>query len=309
MREILCPRCGYNIPVDRESCPNCGEFISADIFTNREGETPTILVQDEDEVGKLESESKTKSDNSITSTLESVTQAGKSPSDLPRIMDATRVAIPKRGKIGVSAGRMRSWACCITLIIGSMFLLIFPAVLFSDGENTKEPTNIISTHVAIFTPTKQGVELPTFTSTSRPSPVPILSLFPATATPFSKEPIGKIVYTCQIFKDENRNQICITNSDGTGYKRLTDKDQANYWYASWAPDGKSIVLSSNQTGRHEIYEIDLQGKQKRLTDIGELFAPEISPDGHYIVFVNALSTFSAILIMNLDCSNPYLLYS
>ncbi len=97
-------------------------------------------------------------------------------------------------------------------------------------------------------------------------------------------PSGKIVYTCQVFKDNNRNQICIMDGDGSHQRRLTTDDHANSWYPSLAPDGNSIVFSSNQTGEHEIYEMDLNGHQSRLTALGELYAPEVSPNGQYIAF-------------------------
>ena len=128
-----------------------------------------------------------------------------------------------------------------------------------------------------------------------------------TLTPF-EDPVGKIVFTCQIYKDNNRNQICIMNADGTDQRRLTTDNSANHWYPSLAPDGKSIVFSSNQTGAHEIYEMDLNGRQTQLTTLGELYAPEISPNGIYIAFTYAGGTFSSIWIMNRGGSNPHIIY-
>lgn len=120
---------------------------------------------------------------------------------------------------------------------------------------------------------------------------------------------SKIVYTCQVFKDNNRNQVCIMNADGSNQRRLTQTDNANSWYASLSPDGTTIVFSSNQSGDHEIYEMDLNGNQNRLTSLGELYAPEISPNGEYIVFTNARGTYSSIWIMNRDGSDPHTVYS
>src|SRR5689334_5819644 len=62
---------------------------------------------------------------------------------------------------------------------------------------------------------------------------PILSTLPA-----SNEPTGKIVMTCQIFKEESKEQICIVNADGSGYRRLTTEDNLRHYYASVAPDGQ-----------------------------------------------------------------------
>jgi TolB protein len=98
------------------------------------------------------------------------------------------------------------------------------------------------------------------------------------------------------------------NADGSDQRRLTKKDKANSWYPSLAPNGRSIVFSSNQTGEHEIYEMDLNGNQTRLTSLGELYAPEISPDGQYIVFTNAQGTYSSIWLINRDGTNPHAIY-
>jgi Tol biopolymer transport system component len=124
----------------------------------------------------------------------------------------------------------------------------------------------------------------------------------------SESPIGKIVYTCQTTKNDDRNQICIMNADGSNQHRLTWNDHSNNWYASLSPDGNSIVFSSNQSGTHEIYEMDIDGNQTRLTSIGELYAPEISPDGLLILFNQSKAHSSSIFLMNRDGSDPHSIY-
>ena len=147
------------------------------------------------------------------------------------------------------------------------------------------------------------------TNTMRPT-----ATFPATSAPPtppvpSENPVGKIVYTCQIFKDNNRNQICLMNADGSNQRRLTTDDHADHFYSSLSPDGKTIIFSSNETGAYEIYEMDFDGRQTLLTSLGNLFAPEISPDGKSIVFTNAAQTYSSIWIMDRNGDNPHLVYS
>ena len=106
--------------------------------------------------------------------------------------------------------------------------------------------------------------------------------------PASTEPIGKIAMTCQIFKDVSKEQICIVNADGSGYRRLTTEDDIRHFYPSIAPDGQSMVYSaySKQTKRYEIYEMNLDiNVTSQLTfAFGDLNAPEISPDGKTIAF-------------------------
>lgn len=161
--------------------------------------------------------------------------------------------------------------------------------------------------------------LPIVTTTSSASGAthsPILSVPGAVHAPSptntpshaSTSPSGKIVFTCQLFKDENRNQVCIMNADGSGWRRLTQDDQTNSFYPSLSPDGKSIVYSSSRSGKHEIYQMDLNGNSTRLTSLGEAYSPEISPDGSQIVFVNANGVFSSLWIMNRDGANAHELF-
>ncbi|MBL8063358.1 MAG: PD40 domain-containing protein, partial [Anaerolineales bacterium] len=112
---------------------------------------------------------------------------------------------------------------------------------------------------------------------------------PSLSTPSdSTEPTGKIAFTCQIFKDVEKEQICIVNADGSGYRRLTTNNDIRHYYPSVAPEGQSLLYSAynKQTEHYEIYELDLlTNETKMLTyDFGDLNAPEISPDGKTIVF-------------------------
>jgi Tol biopolymer transport system component len=119
------------------------------------------------------------------------------------------------------------------------------------------------------------------------------------------EPAGKIVFTCQIFKDRKRNQICLMNADGSEQRRLTQADEADHLYPSVAPDGQSVVFSSNLSGEYEIYELDLSGALERLTSKGECYAPEISQDGERIVFAHTGTTHPGVWIMNRDGTHPH----
>jgi len=98
---------------------------------------------------------------------------------------------------------------------------------------------------------------------------------------------GHIVFTCQIFKVQASNQVCVMNADGTGYRRLTTDDSKQHFYPSLAPDGKSVVYSAfYETNNYEIYELQIDnGRVYRLTNgYGVETAPEISPDGQSITF-------------------------
>ena len=98
---------------------------------------------------------------------------------------------------------------------------------------------------------------------------------------------GHIVFTCQIFKVQASNQICIMNADGTGFRRLTTDDSKQHFYPSLAPDGQSVLYSAFlETNNYEIYKLELaDGRVSRLTNIyGVETAPELSPDGQSLTY-------------------------
>jgi tol-pal system beta propeller repeat protein TolB len=101
------------------------------------------------------------------------------------------------------------------------------------------------------------------------------------------QPKGQIVYTCQIFKEQASDQICVINADGTGFRRLTTDDTKQHYYPSLSPDGKSVIYAVfRQANIYDIYVMNLAtGNVAQLTNrLGSLKAPEISPDGKSIIF-------------------------
>jgi TolB protein len=139
------------------------------------------------------------------------------------------------------------------------------------------------------------------------SPIPTLTP-PPSATERPTEPRGKIVFTCQVFGDAQYNQICLMNADGSSQRRMTTADSSDHTYASLAPDGRSIVFTSNQSGGYEIYEMDINGNQNRLTWLGDAYAPEVSPDGSQVVFTYFDGTNQTTWRMDRDGGNVRQLY-
>jgi TolB protein len=120
---------------------------------------------------------------------------------------------------------------------------------------------------------------------------------------------GHIVFTCQLFKVQAMDQICIMNADGSGMRRLTTEDNRRHYYPSLAPDGTSVVYASfREQNVYEIYSLDLNsGAVDQLTDrMGVLTAPEISPDGKSITFVrgNPGTGNLQIMLMDRNGDNP-----
>lgn len=136
---------------------------------------------------------------------------------------------------------------------------------------------------------------------------PIVLESPTAGNLHLAEPTGKIVYTCQVAGDE----ICVINADGSGWRRLTNFPSGSN-YASLSPDGQSLVFVGRQTGKAEVYELDLStGDIKQLTrfkmDVG---APEISPDNKRIAFTyRSSNNIAQLWIMNRDGSDPRAFYS
>lgn len=114
---------------------------------------------------------------------------------------------------------------------------------------------------------------------------------------------GHIVFTCQLFKVQAMDQICIMNADGSGMRRLTTDNNRRHFYPSLAPDGQSVLYASfREQNVYEIYSLNLSdGSVDQLTDrMGVLTAPEGSPDGQSVTFVRGDPSTGNMQIMIMD---------
>jgi TolB protein len=177
-------------------------------------------------------------------------------------------------------------AAGLLLTCGFLFLaMIFLFGVAGMANPASVPTSNLPATLAALTPLSNGS--PTF-ATSTLEPASPAGTSQSNAAVPSNEPSGKIVFTCQIFKVQASNQICMINADGSGFRRLTTEDGRQHYYASLSPDGKSVVYAAfREQNIYEIYEMNLaDGSVKQLTDrLGVLNAPEISPDGSFLVFM------------------------
>lgn len=122
-------------------------------------------------------------------------------------------------------------------------------------------------------------------------------------------PTGQIVFTCQLYKYQSSDQICIMNADGTGYRRLTTDNGVRHFYPSLSPDGRRVLYSAfRESNVYEIYSYNLSdGDVDRLTNrIGVLTAPEYSPNGEMIAFTRwaANSDRYQITLMERNGNDP-----
>jgi hypothetical protein len=85
-----------------------------------------------------------------------------------------------------------------------------------------------------------------------------------------------------IFKSGTRD-IAAIESDGTGFRYLLESpnDERD---ASWSPDGRSVVFSSDRTGIFNVYELDLAtGTFAKITNVvGGAFNAWRSEDGAFV---------------------------
>src|SRR5215212_4180385 len=120
-----------------------------------------------------------------------------------------------------------------------------------------------------------------------PSPNPTAGQASIPAPSASDQLSGHIVFTCQLFKVQAMDQICMMNADGSGMRRLTTEDNLRHFYPSLAPDGQSVLYAGfREQNVYEIYSLNLKDDSvDQLTNrMGVLTAPEVSPDGNSIVF-------------------------
>jgi serine/threonine protein kinase len=229
------------------------------------------------------------------------------PADVPETRKAIEPlvsAIPigrrplRRRWIVAFLGAVTIIFCVATIIVGGGIGIIAPR-LFSAVPSLTEIA--ASTAKVTFAPT-------TLRTALLLSPTPAAALIPS-STPGMLNPSGKIVFSCQISRQPESNEICLMNADGSQFQQLT-YDGANNGYPSMSPDGKSIVYSSDISGSSQVYEMNLAtGAVQQLTyPPGNGSASDISPDGNYIVYKHS-DQLDAIWVMNRDGSNPHEVYN
>jgi Tol biopolymer transport system component len=106
-------------------------------------------------------------------------------------------------------------------------------------------------------------------------------------------------------KDINMKVWVAPGGDSARAKQITSGSSIDD-DAVWTPDGK-IVFSRGP----DIYMMDAAGGTpvQLTTDAGNNFDPDVSPDGHYIVFRSDRTGIGSLWRMNIDGSDPFQLTS
>jgi len=94
-------------------------------------------------------------------------------------------------------------------------------------------------------------------------------------------PDGKIVYSSFF---DNSYSIWIIDPAGGEPKQVTPSGSIDR-FPSTTSDGKTIVFQSNRGGGDDIWSVNVDGSNlQRLTSGGPNSAPDVSPDGQWIIF-------------------------
>jgi dipeptidyl aminopeptidase/acylaminoacyl peptidase len=97
----------------------------------------------------------------------------------------------------------------------------------------------------------------------------------------------RIIYHASTLEGRRRTDIYTVSADGSAMERLTPADSAEYWYASYSPDGCCVALLSNRSGYDELWLMRTDGSGLRQVsqlrqDIEEY---AWSPDGGQIALI------------------------
>jgi serine/threonine protein kinase len=96
----------------------------------------------------------------------------------------------------------------------------------------------------------------------------------------------RVVYTLAPHNERPpRRDIWLVGFDGSSARALTHDGKGNT-AATFHPDGRSIVFTSNRSGKYNIWEIPLAGGHPEQLTFGEGpdWTPAISPDGKTMLF-------------------------
>lgn len=97
---------------------------------------------------------------------------------------------------------------------------------------------------------------------------------------------------------ENKSEIVVMNSDGSGLQVLSDGKFFDGW-CSWSPDGNRILFASDRTGSFQIYAMKADGSelQQLVSKSGRYTNPRWSPDGSRILFTGRSERDTRIFVL------------
>jgi hypothetical protein len=106
-----------------------------------------------------------------------------------------------------------------------------------------------------------------------------LGVAPKASAQTPAPPADLLSFVTDILPQRQRD-LWVMRVDGSDKKQLTGG--FNVWFASWAPEGKRLAVT---TEGGELYTLNADGSGLKLITIGAYSPPFWSPDGHFIAFV------------------------
>jgi dipeptidyl aminopeptidase/acylaminoacyl peptidase len=98
---------------------------------------------------------------------------------------------------------------------------------------------------------------------------------------------SRILYSASSQDGQRRTDVYAINPDGTQPARLTPADGAEYWSATYAPDGSAIALLSDRSGYDELWLMNPDGSNLRQVSFlrQDIETFSWSCDGRRIAFI------------------------
>ncbi|MEZ4960949.1 MAG: FG-GAP-like repeat-containing protein [Saprospiraceae bacterium] len=115
----------------------------------------------------------------------------------------------------------------------------------------------------------------------------------------------KILFNCFPFTAEEPHDAYIVNADGTGLTNLTNGRLHDAQANDWAPDGKSVLISSGDYPGINIFTINTDGSGLRQLTHEEnmvCYYASWSPDGQHILFTGFSQPDRDLYLLNKDGS-------
>ena len=91
--------------------------------------------------------------------------------------------------------------------------------------------------------------------------------------------------------NKGNSEIYSMNIDGSDLKQLTETSGSE-WNPLWSPDGKKVGFCYADTDGVQIYEMNLEGKnRKKISNVkeGDIEGFSYSPDGKKVLYVRAIA--------------------